>query len=71
MARSSNLSDVEDNHEDNDNEEVDYEDYINCLNKKGEMVFHALRMNENACSNFFEIMTCAIESTKQIGRAHV
>ena len=62
MARSSNLSDDEDNDEDDDNEEDD----IASLNKKGEMVFLALRMNENACSNFFEIMTCAIKSTKRI-----
>ena len=30
------------------------------------MVFHALRKNKDACSNLFEIMNCAIESTKLI-----
>ena len=39
---------------------------ITSLTKKGEMVFHALRKNKDACSNFFEIMTCAIESKKLI-----
>ena len=30
------------------------------------MIFHALGKNKNAYYNFFEIMTCAIESTKLI-----
>jgi hypothetical protein len=59
MSRSSNHSDVEDNGEDEDNEE----DYINSLNKKGKIVFHALR-NNNFFPNFFKIMSCAIESTE-------
>jgi hypothetical protein len=62
MSRSSNHSDVEDNGEDEYNEE----DYINSLNKKGKIVFHALRNNKNVFPNFFEIMICAIESTKLI-----
>jgi hypothetical protein len=62
MARSSNHSDVEDNGKDEDNEE----DYIDSLNKKGELVFYALRNNKNVLPNFFEIMSCAIESTKLI-----
>ena len=33
------------------------------------MIFHALGKNKNAYSNFFEITTCAIESTKLI-KAH-
>ena len=57
MARSSNHSDDEVNGEDDDNEENEYEDYIMSLTKKGEMVFHALGKNRDACSNFFEIMT--------------
>ena len=66
MSRSSNHSDDEENGENDDNEEVEYEVYIDSLNKKGEMIFHALGKNKNAYSNFFEIMTCAIESTKLI-----
>jgi hypothetical protein len=62
MARSSNHSDDEDNGEDEDNEE----DYIDSLNKKGEMVFYALHNNKNVLPNFFEIMSCAIESMKLI-----
>jgi hypothetical protein len=62
MARSSNHSDVEDNGNDEDNEE----DYIDSLNKKGELVFYALHNNKNDLPNFFEIMSCAIESTKLI-----
>ena len=41
MARSSNLSDDEDNGEDDDIEEDEYEVYIDSLNKKSEMIFHA------------------------------
>ena len=66
MARSSNPSDDEDNGEDDDNEEDEHEAYIDSLNKKGEMVYHYLGKNQNAYSNFLEIMTCAIESTKLI-----
>jgi hypothetical protein len=62
MARSSNHNDVEDNGEDDDNEE----DYIDYLNKKGKVVFDALHNNKNVLPNFFEIMSCAIESTKLI-----
>ena len=56
--------------EDDDSDE-DNDDDIASLNKKGEMVFHALRKNKNACSNFTEILTITMESKKQIGRAHV
>ena len=56
MARSSNLSDDEDD----GNEEDD----IASLNKKGEIVFHTLHKNKIACSNFYEILTIAIESKK-------
>ena len=64
MARSSNHSDDKVNSEDDDDEEDNYEDYTNSLNKKGEMIFHALRANKNVHSNFFEIMTCVVEGTK-------
>ena len=47
-----------------DNEEYDYENDIASLNKKGELVFHALRKNKIACSNFVEILASAIESKK-------
>jgi hypothetical protein len=62
MAMSSNYNDVEDNGEDEDNEE----DYIDYLNKKGKVVFDALHNNKNVLPNLFEIMSCAIESTKLI-----
>ena len=62
MARSSNHNDVEDNSEDEENEE----DYIEYLNKKGKVVFDALHNHKNVLPNFFEIMSCAIESTKLI-----
>jgi hypothetical protein len=62
MARSSNHNDVEDNGEDEDNEE----DYIDYLKKKGKVVFDALHNNKNVLPKFFEIMSCAIESTKLI-----
>jgi hypothetical protein len=62
MARSSNHNDVEDTGEDEDNEEY----YIDSLNKKGKVVFDALHNNKNVLPNFFEIMSCAIESTKLI-----
>ena len=57
--------------EDEDNEEDDDDDV--SLQEKGEMVFHALRKNKIACSNFFEILTIAIESKKLIEEmeAHV
>ena len=40
--------------EDDDSEE-DNDDDIASLNEKGKMIFHALRKNKNACSNFVEI----------------
>jgi hypothetical protein len=64
MARSTNHNDVEDNGEDGDNEE----DYIDYLNKKGKVVFDALHNNKNVLPNFFEIMSCAIESTELIDK---
>ena len=51
--------------EDDDSEE-DNDDDIASLNEKGKMIFHALRKNKNACSNFVEILTIAIESKKLI-----
>ena len=51
--------------EDDDSDE-DNDDDIASLNKKGEMVFHVLRKNKNACSYFAEILTIAIESKKLI-----
>jgi hypothetical protein len=62
MARSSNHNDVEDYGEDEENEE----DYIEYLNRKGKVVFDALHNHKNVLPNFFEIMSCAIESTKLI-----
>ena len=66
MARASKVTPLEPNiyceNEDDDSDEVD--DDIASLNKKGEMVFHALRKNNNACYNFVEILTIAIESKK-------
>ena len=49
-----------------DDEDYNYEEDIDSLNKKGKMIFHALRKNKNACSNFVEILTIAIESKKLI-----
>ena len=51
--------------EDDDSEE-DNDDDIASLNEKGKMIFHALRKNKNACSNFVEILTIVIESKKLI-----
>jgi hypothetical protein len=62
MSMSSNHSEVEDNGEDDDNEE----DYITSLNKKGKVILDALHNNKNILPNFFEIMSCAIDSTKLI-----
>ena len=69
MARSSKVTPSLDPNiycesEDDDNEEDYYDDDIASLNKKGEMVSHALRKNNNACSIFSEIMASAIKSKK-------
>ena len=50
-------------HDDSDD---DFDDSISSLNKKGQIVFHALSKNKNACSNFIEFLTIAIESKKLI-----
>jgi hypothetical protein len=50
--------------EDENNEQV--EDQIASMREKGEIVFHALRKNKSACSNFVEILSFAIESQKLI-----
>ena len=53
--------------DDEDEDDYEEEDDIASLNKKDEMVFHALPKGSNACSIFFEILTIAIESKKIIG----
>ena len=69
MARASTVtpsldSNIECENEYDDNEEYDYENDIASLNKKSELVLHALRKNKIACSNFVEILASAIESKK-------
>jgi hypothetical protein len=63
MARASKVTstmepNISHNDEDGDN--------VASLNKKGEMVLHAIHNNKIACSNFFEIMAFAIESKNLI-----
>ena len=74
MAKDSKVSPTlnpyisQDGSSDDDDEE---DDSLASIHKKGEIVYHALRNNKNACSNFFEIMTIAIESTKVIDEHEV
>jgi hypothetical protein len=57
---SPNISNDDDDSDDGDIEEED----DTSIREKGEIVFHALRKNKIASSNFIEIMTIAIECKK-------
>ena len=66
MANASEVSPTLDpniSHADSDD---DFDDSMSSLNKKGQILFHALRKNKNVCSNFIEMLTIAIESKKLI-----
>src|SRR5664279_4217649 len=53
--------------DDSDDVDVEDEDVSEAsIREMGKMVFHTLRKNHNACSNFMKIMTIAIESKKLI-----
>ena len=57
---------------DDDDDDDDEEDYsLASIHMKGEIVCHALRKNKNTCSNFVQIITIAIESTKVIDEHEV
>jgi len=65
MARSSKVTPTLEPNISNDDNEEDNDDGVS-LSDKGEIVFHAIRKNKIACSNFYEILAIATESEKII-----